>query len=227
MRFWPRIRSLIRRFLRPTWLFHCSIGFEETVTVGSSLMATRFAKVLSLNLHTVVLCPPEVGGVLIDQGLSCPDHLKSLLSWVLVLKFVHIQITPRSPLGRRDMPQSGGYQHQGGPSVREVANNPGSPPDFTVHPFQSIVCPNPNTVIPREGHVGQRFVDDFLQGLGRRPAQACHGYRMLHGSLLLAGWWVTRKRCGDCADSTGCPSRSAERGSGGVPGQACPVGLST
>jgi len=158
------------------------------------LMATSFAKVLSVNLRTFVLCPPEEGGVLIAQGLSCPDHLKSLLSWVLVLKFVHIQITPRSPLGRRDMPQSGGYQHQSEPSVREVANNPGSPPDFTVHPFQCIVCPNPNPVIPREGHVGQRFVDDFLQGLGRRHAQACHGYRMLHGSLLLAGWWVNPKK---------------------------------
>ena len=125
--------------------------------------------VVSVNFRTFVLLPREVRGVLNDQSLSSPDHLKSRLSWVLVLKFVHIQITPRSPLGRRDMPQSGGYQHQSGPSDREVANNPSSPPNFTVHSFQGIVSSNPGQLIPWKRHIGQRFVDAFLQDLGRRP----------------------------------------------------------
>jgi len=38
-------------------------------------------------LRTFVLLPREVRVVLNDQGLFSPDHLKSLLSWVLVLKF--------------------------------------------------------------------------------------------------------------------------------------------
>jgi hypothetical protein len=67
--------------------------------------------VVSVNLPTFVLWPREVRVVLNDQGLSSPDHFKSLLSWVLVLKCVHVQVTPRSPLGRRDMPQPGRYQH--------------------------------------------------------------------------------------------------------------------
>ena len=73
-------------------------------------------RVASVELRTFVLLPREVRVVLNDQGLFSPDHLKSLLSWALVLKFVHIQITPRSPLGRRDMPQSGrpDQNHSGG-----------------------------------------------------------------------------------------------------------------
>jgi hypothetical protein len=60
--------------------------------------------------------PREVRDILNDQGLSSPDHLKSLLSWVLVLKFVHVQVTPRAPLGCRDMPESGrpDQNHSGG-----------------------------------------------------------------------------------------------------------------
>ena len=92
-------------------------------------------RVACVKLRTFVLWPREVRVVLNDQGLSCPDHLESLLYWILVLKLVHVQVTPWSPLGRRDMPQPGGYQHQTGPSGREVANNPSSPPDFTVHDF--------------------------------------------------------------------------------------------
>ena len=40
-----------------------------------------------VKLRTFVLLPREVRVVLNDQGLFSPDHLKSLLSWVLVLKF--------------------------------------------------------------------------------------------------------------------------------------------
>ena len=56
------------------------------------------AGVASVELRTFVLLPREVRVVLNDQGLFSPDHLKSLLSWVLVLKFVHVQVTPRSPI---------------------------------------------------------------------------------------------------------------------------------
>jgi len=60
---------------------------------------------------------------------------------------------------------------------------------------------------------------------GKNP---CHGYRMMHGSLLMAGWRVNPKKVrGDCANSTGCPSRCAARGNGRVPGQACPAVRST
>jgi len=43
-------------------------------------------------------------------------------------------------------------------------------------------------VIPREGHVGQRFVDAFLQGLGRRTQPHVHqpGYHLL--GLFLGGF---------------------------------------
>ena len=50
--------------------------------------------VVSVNLPTFVLWPREVRDILNDQGLSCPDHLESLLSWILVLKLVHVQVTP-------------------------------------------------------------------------------------------------------------------------------------
>ena len=66
--------------------------------------------VASVKLRTFVLRPREVRVVLNGQGLSSPDHFKSLLSLVLVLKFVHIQIPPRSPInaGSRRPPDLAG-----------------------------------------------------------------------------------------------------------------------
>jgi|GEM_PF-1243467 hypothetical protein len=40
----------------------------------------------SVELRTFVLLPREVRVILNNQGLFSPDHLKSLLSWVLVSK---------------------------------------------------------------------------------------------------------------------------------------------
>ena len=78
-RAFPGRINLIQRRAPPSSRQHRLFRFVWT--------AHAVIRVASVELRTFVLLPREVRVVLNDQGLFSPDHLKSLLSWVLVLKF--------------------------------------------------------------------------------------------------------------------------------------------